>query len=527
MTSTTLTILIESEDQTIALGRALADHLRAGDLVALHGTLGMGKSVLARAIVQASCPDANEVPSPTFTLMQLYTSKAGHPVWHMDLYRLTESDEIWELGWDEAGSALVLMEWPDRMGPYMPDARLDILLEHGEGATARKVTLTANGGFACEWFSDLHVGLQTQGGIDTVSQTRLKGQSKTKNSEGNADPMAAAEQMTENLNSPANSIDDPGAGLLKRPVAERIPMVCDASSRCYERIVFKAGEPITAVLMDARTEPQSLKGFAHISSILNRCGIAVPAIYATKPDEGVALIEDFGDDLFGGLIDRGADPEPLLKLGVDVLTRLHHSFSRDLAGPVPVYDAGLLAGQSRWAIEYWLKDKVETPIDVNDLGDKLEAALRPVLARSFAALPGSLLLRDYHADNLIRRPDQTGVAQAGVIDFQDAGLGPVLYDLISLLEDARRDYSDDLRARMIARYLTACPINPDLVPGAWAAIAAQRHLRVLGVFHRLKSIGRDEYMHHCPRVEALLLRHLSHPALAPVKSVLAEGGLKL
>lgn len=128
---------------TKALARRLATLWRSGDLIALRGDLGAGKTELARAAIQAAAGWPVEVPSPTFTLVQIYEIKPV-PVWHFDLYRLTDAQEAVELGWlDARTEGVVLVEWPERLGPLLPDDRLDVLLEEAEGPEARVVKLTA------------------------------------------------------------------------------------------------------------------------------------------------------------------------------------------------------------------------------------------------------------------------------------------------------------------------------------------------------------------------------------------------
>lgn len=140
-----LSAALADEPATIALGRRLARALRPGDTVLLAGDLGAGKSTLARSIIRARAGAAIDVPSPTFTLVQTYDLPGGE-VWHFDLYRLGAADEVWELGWEEAaGMAIVLVEWPDRLGPLTPADRLDILLETEPESPGRRATLTATG----------------------------------------------------------------------------------------------------------------------------------------------------------------------------------------------------------------------------------------------------------------------------------------------------------------------------------------------------------------------------------------------
>ncbi|CAA7613167.1 ATPase or kinase [Candidatus Terasakiella magnetica] len=148
MTSIALTLDLTDEAATRSLGETLAGMARAGDVIALSGTLGTGKSTLARAFIRFLTTPDEDVPSPTFTLVQIYDTEAG-TVWHFDLYRLEKPDDALELGLDDAfADGISLMEWPDRLGPLLPRRRLDVTLAAGDTETSRKATLTARGAWA-------------------------------------------------------------------------------------------------------------------------------------------------------------------------------------------------------------------------------------------------------------------------------------------------------------------------------------------------------------------------------------------
>jgi len=152
--------------------------------------------------------------------------------------------------------------------------------------------------------------------------------------------------------------------------------------------------------------------------------------------------------------------------------------------------------------------------------EDFRAAWRKVLPVAHR-VPASLLLRDYHVANLMLLPDRAGIQQAGLLDFQDAYRGPVTYDLVSLLEDARRDVPEGLQQKLFARYLEAFPaLDREIFETSLAILAAQRHTRVLGIFERLaRHEGKLDYRRlHSPRVERLLRRALKHPILADVKT---------
>lgn len=128
---------LDSEDDTRALGARLAKHLKRGDVIALNGDLAAGKTTLVRGLIQALLGREEEVPSPTYTLVQMYEAP-DFPVWHFDLYRLEDPSGVHELGWDETQDGVALIEWPERAGSYLPAERLDVFLEiSGEGRRAR------------------------------------------------------------------------------------------------------------------------------------------------------------------------------------------------------------------------------------------------------------------------------------------------------------------------------------------------------------------------------------------------------
>jgi tRNA threonylcarbamoyladenosine biosynthesis protein TsaE len=141
---------------TAQLARRLAAVARPGDLLALGGTLGMGKTAFARAFIQHLVGSEEEVPSPTFTLVQSYDTPSG-TIWHFDLYRLSRPEDVWELGLEDAlADGITLIEWPERMGGTLPARRLDLTLRAGDGTEARHARLDAVGG------SDLLVRLAAQ-----------------------------------------------------------------------------------------------------------------------------------------------------------------------------------------------------------------------------------------------------------------------------------------------------------------------------------------------------------------------------
>jgi N-acetylmuramate 1-kinase len=277
--------------------------------------------------------------------------------------------------------------------------------------------------------------------------------------------------------------------------ATRTPLAGDASSRRYERLSEGARR---AVLMDA-PPPEDPAAFVRVAGLLRALDLSAPAVLAADLEAGLLLLEDFGDGLFARLLDDGLPEAPLYDLAVDALIALHRRFRS--ADGLPPYDLPRFLDQLALYPELFGGDRAAF----------LDAWRRPLEAALTG--PGSLLLRDYHVGNLMLLAGREGVAQCGLLDFQDAGPGPRAYDLASLVEDARRDVAPELRERCLARYRAALPLDED----GLATLAAMRHVRVLAVFERLARAGRPAYRAHAPRVRRLLRRHLARPQLAAVR----------
>lgn len=297
--------------------------------------------------------------------------------------------------------------------------------------------------------------------------------------------------------------------------AMRAPLAGDASARRYERLTRPDGS--TQILVDTPVPAEDLAPFIAIGAALDRIGLSVPIIRAADEREGLAIQDDFGTDTFSRLLADGADPEPLYALATDALIALHQRWP-DGEGErlgLPVYDPALFVEQTLLFADAYCPVVLKRSLsekDRSDFATAWRAVLEPVCAG-----PCSLLLRDYHVDNLMRLP-RDGVRAAGLIDFQGAGLGPTAYDLVSLLEDARRDVPDALAAAMTDRYLSAFPtLDPAAFCRSMAVLGAVRHTRIVAIFVRLAlAQGRRAYLAHLPRVWRLLDRHLARPELAPV-----------
>ena len=318
------------------------------------------------------------------------------------------------------------------------------------------------------------------------------------------------------------------------------PLTGDASARKYFRL---RAESQTAILMDASQVPDSVAPFVRLAKHLRQLGFSAPEILARDTENGLLLLEDFGDATFAKLLDQSGrsrgdeaqiksgkqkeesrnnfepphigcyNAEKLFTLATDVLIELHR---HPQAAPANLreYNPEKMLEDIELFVQ-WRTPKV-TPLEREDFRAAWRAAL-PLAQR----VPASLLLRDYHVANLMLLPARAGIQQAGLLDFQDAYRGPVTYDLISLLEDARRDVPEALQKKLLARYFAAFPaLIRENFETSLAILAAQRHTRVLGIFERLaRHEGKLDYRRlHSPRVERLLQKALQHPILADVKN---------
>ncbi|MEW5727955.1 MAG: phosphotransferase [Pseudomonadota bacterium] len=294
--------------------------------------------------------------------------------------------------------------------------------------------------------------------------------------------------------------------------AERGRLAGDASFRHYDRL--RLGDR-RAVLMDAPPPKEDVRPFMRMAMHLQRLGLSAPQLMALDPDAGLLLLEDLGDDTYTRLLAGGADEEALYALAVDVLAELH---AQPDAIPIHLdpYDDDRLLTEATLLTDWYMPAVLGQATDATARAEYVDLwrALFPV-AR---AVPDTLVLRDFHVDNLMLLPRE-GLAACGLLDFQDAVAGPLTYDLMSLLEDARRDIDPGLVARMKERYLARFPaLDRDAFAASWAVMAAQRHAKVIGIFTRLcKRDGKPIYLGHIPRVWRLLDAACAHPALAGIK----------
>ena len=474
--------------------RDIAAALEPGDLITLSGDLGAGKTTFARALIRHLAGDESiEVPSPTFTLVQTYELERWAIV-HADLYRLTASSELAELGFDDLPEdALVLLEWPDRATGFLPADRLDIAftISPAQGETFRNAQVTGYGGLAAR---------------------------------------------VERMQSVRAFLEESGFG-----AAERVKLQGDASTRSYERLLVdgqsyilmnsprrpdgppvRDGKPYSAVAHLA----EDVNSFMALSKGLRQLGLSAPAIYFADNKKGLLILEDLGDER---LVD-GEPPAPVAEryeTAVDLLAMLHAQpmpvtlpVSPRVDYYLPTYDLNAFLIEAELLLDWYLP-RMQVAISPQARADFISlwrAALQPVLDA-----PQSWVLRDYHSPNLLWLAEREGITRVGLLDFQDAVLGTAAYDLASLLQDARVDVHEGLEITLLGRYAR---LRREAIPDfdtadfvkLYATVAAQRATKILGIFARLDMRdGKPQYLRHMPRIWGYLQRSLAHPALVSLR----------
>jgi aminoglycoside/choline kinase family phosphotransferase len=263
------------------------------------------------------------------------------------------------------------------------------------------------------------------------------------------------------------------------------------------------------VLMDAPPDRIAVRPFLDIAGWLRARGLSAPEPIAADPDLGLVLLEDLGDGLFNRVIAQDASEPLLYRTAVDLLLLIQRA---PLDLPLPRYDDAWLIREAALLIEWYAPE----------LGAAAAAEYRAIwqdLLPTARVGGDGFVYVDYHADNLLWLPEREGPARIGLLDFQDARFGPPAYDLVSLLEDARRDVDRGLADAMLQRYLDARPeLDPEAFRAAYALLGAQRNAKILGLFSRLaRRDGKTQYLDLQPRVRGHLCRDLRHPLLAPLR----------
>lgn len=487
-------VQLPNEQATVRFAVDIACALEPGDVVTLSGDLGAGKTTFARALIRyLAGNEAIEVPSPTFTLLQNY-DLPRFPLVHADLYRLSGAAELTELGLDDLmEKTVVLIEWADRAAGYLPPDRLDIAftLAPKAGAEVRDARYTGYGTFAAR--------------AERIGKLR-------------------------------SFLDESGYGAAKR---ER--MQGDASTRIFERLTL--GDE-SLVLMNAPPQPDGppvrngkpYSAIAHLAentipyvalaAALRARAVSAPVIHHADTDAGLIIMEDLGEQrIVAG--DPPAPVEQRYEAALDVLIALHRRRLPETleVAPrreyrLPRYDIDALMIEVELLTDWYLPHAGMRATDERRAAFTAlwRAALTPALEA-----PPTWVLRDFHSPNLLWLGDRQDIGRIGVVDFQDAVLGPAAYDVASLLQDARVDVPEALELLLLGRYVRARQADDRrFEAGAfaqlYATLAAQRATKVLGIFARLNTRdGKPQYLRHIPRIWRYLQRSLAHPALESLR----------
>ena len=488
------TVTLANEQATERLVTDIGAVLEPGDLVTLSGDLGAGKTTFARAMIRylANDPDV-PVPSPTFTLMQSY-DLPRFPVVHADLYRLEGPGELAELGFDDLPrDAVVLLEWPDRAAGFLPPDRIDVAftLEPQAGPEHRSVRITGYGAATArvDRIPVLRRFLDARGHGD-AERKRIQGDASTRSYER----LRLGDQRALLMNSP------------RRP----------------DGPALRGGKPYSAIAHLA----EDIVPFVAMANALRDRGFSSPQIYEAGLVDGLLIIEDLGSEP----VVSGNPPAPIEErytAAVDVLIALHSqnlpaelSATSQVSHRLPRYDTDAYLVELELLLDWYLPRFGITVTD--QLRADYVRLWTGALADAIDA-PPTWVLRDYHSPNLIWLPERQDIARVGLLDFQDALIGPAAYDLASLLQDARVDVPELMEVSLLSHYVTRrSAADPSFEPAdfirLYATLAAQRASKILGIFARLdRRDGKPQYLQHLPRVFGYLQRSLAHPSLTKLR----------
>lgn len=291
--------------------------------------------------------------------------------------------------------------------------------------------------------------------------------------------------------------------------AKQKDLAGDASGRHYTRLYR---DDDVALLMED-PNPVSLKSYLTVTRLLIDRGYSVPEIFDRDEAGGFLILEDFGEALFARLLERGEDERALYRLAVSYLLDIRR---QPLPTELKFFSTNYVMDQNAVFLDWYVPFLTGASLD-----EKARLFFQQIwqeLMIHFDQEPEVLLHRDFHAENLFFLPERPGVRALGLIDFQDAMVGPSAYDLVSLLQDARRDVTQALAEEMITTYIDQSGENEEAFRRRYAILGAHRSMRILGIFTRLKEQdGKMRYEAFKPRVISHLNTCLAHPDLMALR----------
>lgn len=469
----TIEFTARSLSDTKLLAENIAKIIKSGDVITLQGNLGAGKTAFSRFLINSFFEDDVEVTSPTFNILHPYDA-LNFTINHFDLYRIEDESELENIGFfDALGDGVCLIEWPEIANNYLLNNAIIVTISNNSNDN-RTISIKA---------SQEHI--QQLKGLIMKNRENLLVKFIEKN---------------------------------KLDHCERYRLASDASFRAYERL--KNGTK-SFMLMDAPPEKEKVKEFISIANYLKNNGFSAPEILDTDIENGFILLEDFGDDSFSAVLSGNSkynksSEEELYKSAIEALIELAKT---DLKTDLPPYDRAVYMREVKLLSEWYLP-YINSDYDTANASKEYEQIWHEILNTEGVEVQSHVILRDYHADNLMWLPTRENTAKVGLLDFQDALLGSPLYDIVSLLEDARRDVSTKTVQTCIDYYLEQNPqMNKEQFMEQYYIIAAQRNCKIIGIFARLAiRDGKQRYMSYLPRVWAHLEKDLQHPALAKLKN---------
>jgi tRNA threonylcarbamoyl adenosine modification protein YjeE len=492
-----LTVVLPDEAATRRLGEDLALAVRVGDVVALTGDLGAGKSTLARAFVRALADDPDlDVPSPTYTLVQTYEARI--PVAHADLYRLGDASEIVELGLDEASArGVAIVEWAERALSGLSGDVVRVTLDDAPG-DARRATIEGTGAAMARVRRSLDLRAFLDGlGLRDARRTLLAGDASARRYE-----IVGVDGQR-----PRISMDSPPL-VLGPPV--------------------KDGRAYAEIARSART----VDAFVAVARALRAAGFAAPDIRGMDLSQGFLLLEHLGSE---GFLDPSGHPLAARYAEAGrLLARLHQRewpaeipVDADRIHRIPPFDLDAMAIEVGLLLDWYVPWKTGRPA-----GPALRTAFEDAWNEAMDVLLASeqsLVLRDFHSPNIVWRGDLPWPDRLGLLDFQDALIGPAAYDVASLAMDARVTVPPAIEHATVAAYMSArsdAGFDAEGFRAAYAIAAAQRNTKILGIFVRLKERdGKPGYIRHLPRIRDYLRRAFAHPVLARLAALYDDAGL--